>query len=193
VLFTLLAAALAGCGQTLPGGTYTSTTYHFRVAYPDGWQAASSTGDAIIPLTVTFTRSASHTEGSPSVSALTISVQSLSNPYIAKAAAGLTRDSSLHAISLSGLPAFTSGPLQQALPNAQGTPALWIPGPNGTPTPHDLPAGTPTPIYNPGTVTHTDYFLVHAGYEYQLSTDAMSRDGVDAELRTMVLSFTIIQ
>ncbi|HEY7781869.1 MAG TPA: hypothetical protein VIC85_16880 [Ktedonobacterales bacterium] len=188
----VLVAALAGCGQSLPGGTYTSSTYHFRVSYPTGWEASSSTGDAIIPLTVTFTRSASHVDGAPSVSALTISVQSLSNPYIAKAANGLVNDSTLHTTTISGLPAFTSGPRQQALPGAQGTPALWIPGPNGTPTPHDLPAGTPTPSYNAGTVTHTDYFLVHGGYEYQLSTDAMSSDGVDTDLRTMVQSFTLI-
>ena len=187
-----IVAILAGCAQTLPGGAYTNTTYHFRVAYPNGWQATSSTGDATIPLTVTFTRSASHAEGTPGVSALTISVQSLSSPYIAKSAAGLASNQSLRPITLSGLPAYTSGPLHQALPGAQGTPALWIPGPNGTPTPHALPAGATPPPYDPGTVTHTDYYLVHGGYEYQLSTDAMSTDGVDSQLSAMVQSFTIL-
>jgi hypothetical protein len=38
--------------------------------------------------------------------------------------------------------------------------------------------------------THTDYYLLHGAYEYQLSTDAITGGGADAALAAMLKSFT---
>ena len=40
--------------------------------------------------------------------------------------------------------------------------------------------------------THTDYYLIHGGYEYQLSTDAVQGDNAAAPLDAMLRSFTIL-
>lgn len=40
------------------------------------------------------------------------------------------------------------------------------------------------------TLTHRDYYVVHGGYFYQISTDALAGDG--SALDTMALSFTIL-
>ncbi|GAC1455210.1 MAG: hypothetical protein PVSMB4_15770 [Ktedonobacterales bacterium] len=47
--------------------------------------------------------------------------------------------------------------------------------------------GTPTALSD----THTDYYLVHGGYEYQLSTDAVSNDNAAPALAAMLRSFVI--
>jgi len=93
-------------------------------------------------------------------------VLNLSDTYVARAAAGLATDASLHKTTISGLPGYVSSPEQQPLP-----------GPNGTPSAQ--------------TDTHTDYYLVHGGYEYQISIDVLSGDGADAALAAMLQSFTI--
>jgi hypothetical protein len=72
----------------------------------------------------------------------------------------------LHAVTLSGLAGYASNPLQQSLPGANGTPTAV-------------------------TDTHTDYYVVHGGYEYHLTTDAVSGEGTDANLQSMMASFTI--
>jgi hypothetical protein len=163
----ICALMLAACGESLPGGTYTSSAYHFRVSFPAGWQATAASGDAAtIPLVVTFTRSSAHTSGAPMVSTLTVTVLNLSDRYLFGAAAKLAHDPRLQRTTLSGLPAYASPPDQQAIPGAMGTPSAL-------------------------TDTHTDYYLVHGGYEYQLSTDAVSGDNADADLQSMLQSFAL--
>ncbi len=198
ILSLALCAVLAACGQAqrgalprLPGGTYTSAAYHFRVTYPEGWSlsvstcesggancsglgAATATATATqtavaVPLQLIIARTSQRTTPSPTVSTFTITVLNLSAPYVAGAAGQLAKDHNLRQTTISGLAAFASTPIQQQLP-----------GPGGTPGP-----GTPTD-------THTDYYLVHGGYEYQISMDALSSDdGADQALQAMLQSFTI--
>lgn len=187
-----LSVALAGCGQTftsnlrpLPGGTYASATFHFKITYPSGWGytvlscgsdqqggsgcdslhgSAPSTGAAPIPLQLTITREGALTTGAPAVSALTLSVLDMSDSYVASAAAGLASDKSLHQMPLAGTTAFVSAPIQQAIPGSNGTPSAT-------------------------TDTHTDYYLVHGAFEYQMSVDALSGDSSADVLQAMVQSF----
>jgi hypothetical protein len=198
ILSLALCAVLAACGgaqrtalPNLPGGTYTSAAYHFRVTYPEGWSlsanscasggatcsglgAATATTSATqtavpVPLQLIIARTSQGATPSPTVSTLTITVLSLSDPYVAKAAAQLAQDHNLHQTTISGLAAFASAPTQQQLPSPGGTPG----------------SGTPTD-------THTDYYLVHGGYEYQISMDALSSDsGADQALQAMLQGFTI--
>ena len=187
-----LGVALAGCGQTftsnlrpLPAGTYTSATYHFKIAYPSGWgytvlscgsdQQGGSSCDSLhgtsatsgatpIPLQLTITREGVLTTGAPAVSALTLSVLDMSDSYVAAAAAGLAGDTSLHQVPLAGTTAYVSAAVQQAIPGSNGTPSAT-------------------------SDTHTDYYLVHGAYEYQISVDALSGDGSTDVLQAMVRSF----
>jgi hypothetical protein len=195
VVAVALCAVMGACGQAshgglprLPGGTYASAAYHFRVTYPQGWSlsvsscagggapcdtlgAATATASqtAAIPLQLTIALTSHGPTSSPTVSTLTITVLNISDPYIAAAAAKLPNNHSLHQVAISGLTAYAAAPLQQQLP-----------GPGGTPGP-----ATPTD-------THTDYYLVHSGYEYQISMDALSSDdGAGQALQTMLQSFTI--
>jgi hypothetical protein len=171
------------------GGTYTSAAYHFRITYPNGWKISVNTGDVPsvwttqtpgaqsatptssqitpVPLLLTITRSSAHTSTPNSASTLTVTVLDLRAPYIAKQANGLASNPSLHPYALSGLAGYATAPIQQQLP-----------GPNGT-------AGTATD-------THTDYYVVHSGYEYQISTDVVSGDdGANQALQSMLRSFTV--
>lgn len=187
-----LGVALAGCGQTftsnlrpLPAGTYASATFHFKITYPSGWGytvlscgsdqqggsgcdslhgTSASSGAAPIPLQVTITREGTLTTGAPAVSALTLSVLDMSDSYVAAAAAGLAGDKTLHQMPLAGTTAYVSAPIQQAIPGSNGTPSAT-------------------------TDTHTDYYLVHGAFEYQISVDALSGDGSVAVLQGMVQSF----
>lgn len=171
------------------GGTYTSAAYHFHIAYPTGWkitvnsgdvpsvwttqtpggQSATPTAGQITPvlLLLTITRSSVHTSTPNAVSTLTVTVLDLRAPYIAKQAAALASTPNLHAYTLSGRAGYAAAPIQQQLP-----------GPNGTP--------------GGATDTHTDYYLVQGGYEYQISTDVVSGDdGAAQALQTMLRSFTV--
>jgi hypothetical protein len=162
---------LAGCGSAttqpppphLSGGTYVSTRYHFRVSYPDGWEA--STGprpSATIPLTVEITKSGTRQETGSLLSMLAISVLSLSNAGVAASVQKLPSQPGLHKVTLSGVPAYADAPVQQPVP---GTGVMD---------------------------THADYYLVHGSYEYQLSTDSISNDNAAATLASMLHSFTIL-
>lgn len=163
----VLSSLLAACDLSLFGSTYASKAYHFQVTYPGGWKANVSTDtSAAVPLLVEITRSDQHTTGAPIVSKFAISVLDLSNQYVAKAAARLATNPSFHSTTLAGLPAYATTPLQQALPGANGTPTAL-------------------------TDVHSDYYLVHGGYEYQLSTDAVSNDDATSALATMLQSFAI--
>jgi hypothetical protein len=195
ILSLALSVVLAACGQAqrgtlprLPGGTYTSAAYHFRVTYPEGWSLSVTceSGGAICgglgaatttptqtavaaPLQLIIAQTSQGATPSPTVSTFTITVLSLSDPYVAGAAGQLAKDHNLRQTTISGLAAFASTPIQQRLPSPGGTP--------GPSTPTD---------------THTDYYLVHGGYEYQISMDALSSDdGADQALQVMLQSFTI--
>jgi hypothetical protein len=154
----------AACGDSsLPGGVYTSQQYHFKVSYPAGWQAnAKQQSDAPAPLIVIITRSSERSTAGSIISSLTIDVLDLNNAGGPQVAAQLAQDKSLTPITLSGLTAYRDQPTRQ-----QG-------------------AGNVSNF----AVTHTDYFIVHGAYEYQISIDALSGD--EAALDTMARSFTIV-
>jgi hypothetical protein len=162
--------ALVGCGSTantpaphLPGGTYTSTRYNFRIDYPAGWQA--STGpqpSAIIPLTVEITKSSSRQEAGSLLSMFSISVLSISAAGSTGGGGLLPNTSSMRKITLSGMTAYADKPVQQPVPG--------------------------TSVVD----THADYYLTHGAYEYQLSTDSLSNDGSSAALASMLHSFKIL-
>ncbi|HKS69329.1 MAG TPA: hypothetical protein VJQ45_02845 [Ktedonobacterales bacterium] len=171
-----LAFVLAACGATsakLPqqsGGTFTSDAYHVRVTYPDGWKLTTLPGgSAAIPLSVTITHvGGAQSEGGAFVSTFTLTVIDVASPDEATPIAQLKKQiatpaSSLTPITLSGQQAYQSAPQQQKSPN------------------------------NALSVTHTDYYLLTARYEYAISTDAVSSDnGADSALQAMVQSFTLL-
>lgn len=170
----LIAITVAACGSTPPappkahGGTYTSTDFHFSIAYPDGWQAQPITGDqssTIIPLTVDITRTGAVQTQGPRVSNLTITVFNARDPNVQRAIASLQARSqavppTVKTLTLAGKPAFQTNPNTQQAPGVVG-------------------------------ITHTDYFLIAGGYEYQLATDAVSGDNADSQLQAMLQSFTL--
>ncbi len=169
-LAALLALVMAGCGSAgttpkhdLPGGEYVNNAYHFRITYPQGWQLnVSPQSSQISPLTLLITRSGELQSTGSLVSTFGITVFDVGAPPIATAVAGYTNDKTLHALTLSGLPAYQGAPIQQAVPNTQ---------------------------YSD---THTDYYLIHGGYEYQLSTDSVRGDNAGPALDSMLRSFTIV-
>jgi hypothetical protein len=165
-----------------PGGTYTSVKFHFAVTYPAGWQASTgdggvpgawvtpaTTGSAAaatpIPLVVTITR-AGQVAGSSTTSSLTITVWDLNNPTAAAQAGSLAKNTALHATTLAGVSGYAAPPVAQPLPGK---------------------SGATTSI----TDTHTDYYVVHGGYEYQLTTDAISGDNAGGALQGMLASFRL--
>ncbi len=181
---------MAACGgpsaPNPPASTCVSSQYHFQVNYPQGWQAqvlvikkdattspltclqADSSnihdgGSAAIPLTVVLT----HTNGkqvASHVSTFTIEVIDLTalqqiDAKSATAARQLSKDKTLHALQLAGITAYKDDPVDQTVAGA------------------DIK------------ITHTDYYLVRDSLEYQLSTDAVSDDGAQDALQSMLQSF----
>jgi hypothetical protein len=173
--------ALSTCGGTankpLPhqsGATIGSAQFHFRLTYPDGWDcswAGPSAPAACSSPAATPTASASDvipltveiTKSDTGVlpAMLSISVLSLSDPSIGASARALPTQKGLHKVTLSGLTAYADTAVQQPVPGTSVTD------------------------------THTDYYLVHRSYEYQLSTDSLSNDDSAAALSSMLSSFTI--
>jgi hypothetical protein len=170
MLGLMVLLVLSACGtlastpkHDLPGGVYTNAHYHFRITYPQGWQVnVSPQSSDISPVNVSITRSADLQTNGSLVSTFTIIVLSTGAAPIATAVARLPKDTSLHALTLSGMPAYQADPVQQPIPNTTFSD------------------------------THTDYFLVHGGFEYQLSTDAVQGDNASAALASMLQSFTIL-
>lgn len=165
-LLALLTVALSACGDTapsLPGGVYTNQQYHFRVSYPAGWQVnASEQPNATAPLIVIITRSGATQVPGSQISTLTIDVLDMSNSSIAQTAAALSKNSALSKITFGGQPGFRDKPTQESGAGADVASAL----------------------------THSDYYVVHGGYLYQVSTDALAGDS--ATLDTMAQSFTLL-
>src|SRR6185312_3558716 len=84
-------------------------------------------------------------------SSLTITVWDLSNPTAASQAAALAKEKTVHGATVAGLPGYVGSPMAQPLPGK---------------------SGSATSV----TDTHTDYYVVHGSYEYQLTTDVISGD-----------------
>ena len=166
------------------GGGYTNARYHFTVRYPSGWQASANDGGVPgawptlsaangvtasgvqatpIPLSVTITRMGQSAAAGPT-SSLTITVWDLNNPTGASQAASLATNKTLHAATIGGLAGFESTPNKLPLPGNAGSASATAD-------------------------THTDFYVVHGAYEYQLSTDAISGDNSDGALAGMVASF----
>jgi hypothetical protein len=91
-------------------------------------------------------------------------VLDLSNSDVAAANAALAADTSLRKMPLAGTTAYVTPAVQQPIPGNEGTPSAV-------------------------SDTHTDYYLTHGAFEYQLSMDAFSNDASTAALQTMVRSF----
>jgi hypothetical protein len=169
------------------GGDYVSARFHFDLRYPSGWQASVNNGDvpgawvtpstaasgtstgggasAPIPLVLTITR-VGQQNGTGPTSSLTVTVWDLSNPTAAAQAASLAKNRTLHSAPIAGVPGFAASPTLQPLPGK---------------------AGSSTTV----TDTHSDYFVVHGGYEYQLTTDIISGDNAASALQSMVASFQL--
>lgn len=147
-----LGLTLSACGSqqppSLPGGTYTSAQYHFKVTYPNGWKTnVSSQANATAPLILIITKSSALNETGSLVSTFTLDVLSMQDKSVAALAKQLPTNKSLTRTTLAGLTAYTDTPIQQQSSNGQVT------------------------------ITHTDYYVVSGAYEYQLSTDALTGDG----------------
>jgi hypothetical protein len=104
--------------------------------------------------------------GTGPTSNLTVTVWDLSNPTAAAQAASLTKNPALHSTTIAGLPGFAASPSLQPLPGK---------------------VGSSTSV----TDAHSDYFVVHGGYEYQLTTDVISGDNAASALQSMVTSFQL--
>lgn len=171
--------------------------------------SAGSAESAPFPLVLTITRGGA--AGPAPTSAFTVTIWDLSNPIVAAQAQVLTHNASLHAATIAGLGGLASTPARQvryfdtAIPTPDSSPdALASPTPQLTPQPSPQPPPTTACTPAPGTTTpgtactivkvvdvHTDYFLVHGGYVYQVTTDAISGDAADAALQSMVASFRL--
>ncbi len=161
----LLALLLTACGASTPplpsapGGIYTNTQFQFSVAYPAGWVpneeraplgSPQATSEAVaIPLTVAITQTGASQVNSALLSAFTITVLTASNPAIAASIASQRAQASgdhptLATITLANQSAWQSSPVSQQLPNSNQS------------------------------ATHTEYYLLHGAYEFQLSTDSIA-------------------
>lgn len=171
-LVALACLAIAACGSpsaptlNLPGGTYSSATFDFHITYPRNWLATpseatpSSDGSSdAIPFSLTITRAGDARSAAALVSTCAIIVMNMKNSDIATSAKELTTNTTLTATTIGGATGYVSAPLIQDIPNSQIS------------------------------VTHTDYYVIHGGYEYQISTDSVKGDNADADLRAMVASF----
>ena len=160
--------SLAACGAQTPappaapaGGTYSSSTYHFSLRYPEGWSASdvpqSSTAN---PLTVLVTRAnPEHTAGS-SLSTLTIVVLDLHDASNAAQAKKLPKDTTKHPITVGGQPAYADTALTQTVPGSQVT------------------------------STHIDYYVVRGTTEFVISSDLVATDKAESDVQSMLNSFT---
>lgn len=164
-IVALLCLALQACGGSPsapnpPGGVYSSVAYGFKVSYPTGWKVNALTAPTSAPLILIITKSAVSSAPGAQVSTFTLDVLSLKDKSIAANAALLPKNKSLTHITLAGLPAYRDTPSVEQTPNSSVV------------------------------VTHTDYYLLHGDFEYQISTDAVSGD--TTALQGIVNSFSII-
>ncbi|MGH2516823.1 MAG: hypothetical protein ACRDHP_14310 [Ktedonobacterales bacterium] len=168
VCIACLGLALAACGQsatpppTFAGGVYSSPQYHFSITYPTGWKVnVQPSASSVVPLSVSVTSSDTVNTPGDPVSTLTIAVFNAHDASIAKSITSLATDKTLQKTTLAGMPAYASAPVQQQVPSSTITD------------------------------THSDYYLVTANWEYQISTDAVSGENASAALQSMVTSFAL--
>lgn len=163
-LLAFCVALIAACGgSSLPAGVYTNQQYHFSLSYPSGWQVnVKQQSDAPAPLIVIITRSGARSTTGSIISSLTIDVLKLSDAGGPQVATQLAKDTTLTPVTLSGITAYQDKPTQQ---HGAGNESAF-------------------------TVTHTDYFIVHGAYEYQMSLDALAGD--ESAVDAMARSFSIV-
>ena len=170
VAVLLVASMVAACGSpsvNLPGGSYNNETYGFHITYPRNWQAnpydaTATPGDSAasaIPFTLVITRTGDSRASASLISTCTVTVMSLKNSDIAKGAADLASNKLLEKVTIGGVQGYKSKPITQEVPNSQIS------------------------------VTHTDFYVVHGDYEYQLSTDSVKGDNADSDLDSIIASF----
>lgn len=171
VAVALVALMVAACGSpslNLPGGSYNNDTYGFHVNYPRNWQAnpydatvtpGDSAAASAIPFTLVITRTGDSHTSAALVSTCTITIMSLKNSDIAKGAADLASNKLLEKVTIGGAQGYKGKPITQEVPNSQIS------------------------------VTHTDFYVVHGDYEYQISTDSVKGDNADGDLDSIIASF----
>lgn len=171
-LASVACLVIAACGSPsalqLPAGSFTSTAYGFHVAYPRNWKAnpfdttptAGNSAQSAIPFTLVITRTGDTHSVASLISTCTITVMNLKDSTIATSAAHLASDKTLAATTIGGVQGYESKPIVQNVPNTQTS------------------------------VTHIDYYVVHGEYEYQISTDSVSSDHADGDLKSIITSFT---
>lgn len=200
LLMAALCVAMVACGDSLPAGTYASAAYHFRVTYPSGWQVSASNGSVpdawktptvsvtpaasptpgaivAVPLQVSITRTGARTTEVPVISTFAITVWDLHDLSAAAQAANLVHDPALHSVTIGGQQGYATVPVREPILPAGGTGGTTATGTAGT---------TASAV----TDTHTDYYVLRDGFEYQISTDAISGDNADGALQAMLQSFT---
>lgn len=154
--------ASATAPRQLPGGTYTNMRFHFTVDYPAGWQVnVQPQSSAFAPLSLSITRSGELKSNGSLVSTFGVTIFNAADPTLAASIAKMKTDKTLHATTIAGLPGYQAAPVAQQLPGSHST------------------------------VTHTEYYVVHSTYEYQLSTDTVQGDNADDALASMLKSFAI--
>ncbi len=178
-LLLLAIALLAACRSAPPppspsGGVYTSSTYHFRLTYPNGWQVNTpkgTTSSTTVPLEIVITRIDAQAAGGAQVSSFTVVVFNARDPVVATPIAQLHAEAScvkpatttcLKPVTISGKTGYEDTPVTANIPGSQVSD------------------------------THTDYYLLTADYEYQISTDAVSGDNAGSMLQAMLDSFTVL-
>lgn len=166
----LVACRASVAAPNPPAGAYKSAQLHFSVSYPTGWQAVPTPADQsspAVPLTLVITRSGD-TAASGSVSSFMVTVFDLRVGAVATPAAQLKQkalapNSSLRPVTLAGQTAYQDAPAQRPLPSGSNL-----------------------------TISHTDYYLFTASYEYQISVESVSGEHADADLARILQSFRLI-
>ncbi|MGO8949787.1 MAG: hypothetical protein ACLQUY_19465 [Ktedonobacterales bacterium] len=170
---------LAGCRSAPPppsasGGVYTSSEYHFRVTYPNGWQVSTPAGttptpSTTIPLEIVITRIDAQSAGGAQVSSFTVVVYNAKDKYADLQIKQLLEEAHepnspphITPFTIAGKAGYQDAPVQGTIPGSQITD------------------------------THTDYYLITPDYEYQISTDAVSGDNAASALQAMLKSFTVL-
>src|SRR5260370_154679 len=154
--------ATATAPRKLPGGSYTNAHFHFTITYPTGWQVnVQPQSSAFAPLSLSITRSGELKSNGSLVSPFGVTIFNAADPTLAAYIAKMKTDKTLHATTIAGLPGYQAAPLARQLPGSHST------------------------------VTHTEYYVVHGTYEFQLSTDEVQGDNADVALAGMLKSFSI--
>lgn len=145
----------------LPSGVYANAQYHFSVRYPSGWNPNVTSTGSTIAPIQVAITRSSDLSGHGSVV-------------------------STFTVALFDAKNATIAQTLAGLPKQAGLRTVTLAGMQAYAT-------TPATQSAPGSVnvTHTEYYLVAGGFEYQISTDAVQGDGADNALNQMLASFQI--